>query len=76
MDLLKADETFERDPNDSMKNQMNLSKSNLMQTPNSKDTKSTNISINQSSGIKRSQNKSPDMNVSISSNLNAMSIKK
>ena len=76
MDLLKADETFERDPNDSMKNQMNLSKSNLMQTPNSKDTKSTNISINQLSGIKRSQNKSPDMNVSISSNLNAMSIKK
>ena len=76
MDLLKADETFERDPNDSMKNQMNLSKSNLMQTPNSKDTKSTNISINQLSGIKRSQNKSPDMNLSISSNLNAMSIKK
>ena len=76
MDLLKADETFERDPNFSMKNQMNLSKSNLMQTPNSKDTKSTNISINQLSGIKRSQNKSPDMNVSISSNLNAMSIKK
>ena len=76
MDLLKADETFERDPNDSMKNQMNLSKSNLMQTPNSKDTKSTNISINQLSGIKRSQNKSPDMNVSISSNLNAMSLKK
>ena len=47
-----------------------------MQTPNSKDTKSTNISINQLSGIKRSQNKSPDMNVSISSNLNAMSLKK